>query len=76
MYLVEVIHNRVEDKMRQGKETVSDMDRLVERRIREWENDAKRLRKKFPALSKFRSEDMVLQSITVALHHMYALGVR
>ena len=62
--------------MRRGKETMADTDRLAERRIREWENDAKRLRKKFPELSKFRSEDMVLQSITVALHHMYALGVR
>jgi hypothetical protein len=51
--------------MRYGKETVADVNRLVARRLREWENDAKRLRKKFPELSKFRSEDMVLYSMGV-----------
>lgn len=59
-----------------GKETVADMERMVERRIREWENDARRQRKKFHELSKFRSEDMVLHSIHVALGRMYAMGVR
>jgi hypothetical protein len=62
--------------MYKGKETVADINRLVERRIREWENDAKRLRKKFPELSKFRSEDMILYSIHLALGRMYAMGVR